>query len=1129
VPLSSPGTRPADSPLFELIPAERTGARFQLQLPDVEQHVREVIHLNVNGGICTGDYDDDGFADFYVTSPGGGNRLFRNLGDFRFQDVTAEAGLDTPGFWSTGATFVDIDNDGDLDIYACGYRRANRLFINERRAGGKVQFTEQARRFGLEFTGASMTMAFADIDNDGDLDGYLATTALAPPADVQFRVRFEDDKPVVLEPLREYWELIYLPGDRAHRTEAGQFDHLYRNDGEYFTEITKEAGIDGPYFTLSATWWDYNDDGFPDLYAANDFLGADRLYHNNGDGTFRDVAQQLLPHIPWFSMGTDLADVNNDGRIDFLSTDMSARTHHREMVMRGNMAKSDWFYQVSNPPQYLRNALYLNSGAGRMIEVAHQANVASTDWTWSPRLADFDNDGRVDLFVTNGVVRDTMNSDLGAYADTHFAPGSAEWARYWAKQSMHKEANVALRNTGNLRFEDVAAEWGLDRVGVSFGAATADFDNDGDLDLVVNEADVPLSIYRNHSDSGHRVRIRLRGRASNRFGIGAKIELIAGGLRQAGYVTLARGWLSAVEPVTTFGLGDANKIDELTVSWPSGHRQVFADLATDHLHTISEPSGEPQAERRAEAYSVAPSRDEGTMFVTDDAFPKIESSEVPFDDFAREPLLPQKLSERGPAMAWADVNGDNRADLFVGGPRGQPGQLFIATPLPVPVRDRERSSDTPSGSAKSRFELIPTSTFDANRESEDTAALFFDADADGDQDLFVVSGSTEHDTNHEAYRDHLYLNDGRGQFTSSEEALPDLRDSGSAVVASDFDHDGDADLFVGSRSVPGRYPLPPANRLLVNTNGRFRDQTPEAIRDAGMVTGAIWSDVDADGWDDLLVATDLGPVRMFANQQGNFVEKTAEAGLADRHGWWNAIAAGDFDEDGEEDYVITNLGLNTPYRATPDSPALLYFGDFDGSGQVHLVEAKREGSSWYPRRDRDAFSKAMPAVTSSFDTFDEFGRATLAEIFKQERLDQAQRFEVNTLHSGVLVNEGQFRFRFEPLPALAQVAPSMGVDVGDLNGDDHLDIVLAQNCYSPQPVTGRLDGGVSLLLVGNGDGTFDPVWPNRSGIVVPGDARDVCIIDIDGDTHLDLVFAVRNGTWQAFRNRSMPPREALHE
>ena len=1106
-PLAPLNRRPEGAPLFELLPPERTGVDFQLQLPDVEEHVREVIHLNVNGGICTGDFDGDGLTDFYVTSTRGGNRLYRNLGNFRFQDVTAEVGLEDKQFWGTGATFVDINNDGNLDLYTCGYRMPNRLFINEKGPDGKVHFTEQAHRYGLDFNGASMTMAFADIDNDGKLDCYLATTALSPPPGTEFKVRFEGNRPVIPSNLQEYWQLIYLPGDRVHKTESGQFDHLYHNDGERFTEITKRAGIDGPYFTLSATWWDYDDDGFPDLYVANDFMGPDILYHNNGDGTFTDVTQAILPHTPWFSMGTDVADVNNDGKMDFLATDMSARTHYREMVMRGNIAKADWFFDVPVPRQYVRNALYINSGAGRMIEAAYQAGVANTDWTWNPLWADLDNDGRVDLFVTNGVVRDTMNADLGDYADSHFPANSTAWARYWAQQAMRKEPNVALRNLGNLKFEDVGSAWGLDRNGVSFGAATADFNNDGNLDLVVNNADAPVSIYRNQNDQGHRVRIRLKGIASNSFGIGAKIDLIAAGLRQARYLTLARGWLSSSEPIATFGLGDAKTIDELTIRWPSGHLQKIADLPADQFYTITEPPGQPLEKPHAKsAVSTESTSSASSMFVQAKDFPKIEVQKEPFDDFAQQPLLPNKLSELGTAMAWGDVDGDGALDCYVGGSKGVPGRLFIN-----------------KGDGSLVEEPVPA--FAEDGQCEDTAALFFDADGDGKPDLYVVSGGVEHEPGDIAYRDRLYLNDGHGHFQKApQDALPDLRDSGSVVAACDFDQDGDVDLFVGSRCRPGQYPLAPSNHILVNVGGgRFQDQTPDAIRNAGMVTDAGWADVDGDGWVDLILTTDWGPVKIFRNDHGTFVDKTADSGLADRLGWWQAIAAGDFNHDGRTDFVVTNFGLNTRYKASPQKPALLYYGDFDDTGISQIVEAKYEDETLYPRRDLNALRSAMPTVVAKYKTFDQFARTTLAEIFTQDRLDQAQRFEVNTLESGVLINEGHFRFRFEPLPALAQIAPSLGVDVADVNQDGNLDIVMAQNFYGPQSSTGRMDGGVGLLLLGDGHGKFEPVWPDQSGIVVPSDARKVRILDLNGDGRPDLVFAVHNGKWLAFLNRASVP------
>jgi hypothetical protein len=464
------------------------------------------------------------------------------------------------------------------------------------------------------------------------------------------------------------------------------------------------------------------------------------------------------------------------------------------------------------------------------------------------------------------------------------------------------------------------------------------------------------------------------------------------------------------------------------------------------------------------------------------------------------------MSELGLAMAWADVDGDGDHDCYVGGSKGQPGRLLF-------------------NSGDNAFRHEPVADFDADRECEDIGAAFFDADGDGDLDLYVVSGSNEHPPGDVAYRDRLYLNEGAGKFRKADEdALPDLRDSGSVAAACDFDKDGDVDLFVGSRSVPRQYPLPPPSRLLINSGGRFEEKTPEVIQQAGMITDAVWSDVDGNNWTDLLVTTDWGPVRVFSNEGGKLVEKTGDSGLADRLGWWLAIAPGDFDGDGDVDFVTTNFGLNTKYKVSPPQPGKLYYGDFEETGESHIIEAKYEGGSWFPRRDLDALRNAMPALMAKFKSYDAFGRATLTDIFSQERLDRAKVLEVNTLESGLLINEGQFRFHFEPLPAVAQVAPSFGVDVGDVNLDGNLDIVMAQNFYGAQLETGRMDGGVGLLLLGNGQGKFDPVWPDQSGIVVPADARRVRIIELDGDRRPDLVFAVHNGPWRAFHNRTSNPQ-----
>lgn len=1180
--------------LFTEVPPAHTGIGFQLQFPDPERFIHELVHLSVYGGVCTGDFDGDGRADIYVTSPAGGNRLFRNLGDFRFEDVTEAAGLSDPKFWGTGATFVDIDNDGDLDLYACGYRVANRLFINEGPgADGQVRFVERAQAFGLDYTGASMTMAFADIDRDGDLDAYLATTAVPPPPEVKFRVTYEGGRPVIPPELREYWAMVYLPGDRAMRTEAGQFDHLYRNDGGRFTEITRQAGIDGAYFTLAAVWWDYDGDGWPDLYVANDYLGPDQLYRNNRDGTFTDVIRQAVPHTPWSSMGVDVADLNQDGRLDLMATDMLGSTHYRRQVMMGETSRTGWFLDVAEPRQYVRNALFLSTGAGRMLEAAWFAGLAATDWTWGPRLEDFDNDGRVDVFIANGMWRDVQNADLGTFADRTLGGGSPRWAKFWAAQPMLKEANLAFRNLGDLRFARVEQQWGLGRVGVSFGAATADFDNDGDLDLVVQNADAPLSVYRNESLEAHAIRLRLRGVRSNRFGLGATVRLRAGGREQTRYVTLARGWLSASEPILHFGLGQAEQVEWLTVDWPSGGRQRFAGLAADQLYTVTEaesalghaePGDGPAARDQRHgtpptspltsdilpsphnallqapalptphASSLTAPPSPPPLFAPSDLLAAIRLEAPPFDDFAREPLLPWKISERTGCLAVADVDGDGDEDLFVGGPSGQASRLLV------------RGSD-------GHFTLADQPAWAADRESEDAAAGFFDFDGDGDLDLFVVSGGVRDAPGHTAYQDRLYLNDGAGVFaTAPAGVLPARPDSGSCVAAADFDRDGDVDLFVGGGSLPGHYPLSAPSRLLLNEAGRLVDRTPPAMAPkawrrgpkpppAGQATpaaapenppadpptsleigpwtatDALWADADGDGWPELFVATEWGPVRAFRNRRGQLdpwdpplVWPTSApsalaprpASLSELTGWWQALAAGDFDRDGDVDLVLGNVGSNTRYVASPPAPALLFYGDLDGSGTAHLLEAYFVGEYAYPHRGLDALGQVMPSLRAKFPTFHQFANAPIDDLFSMDALRRCHRREANTLESALLLNDGRGAFTFRPLPTLAQLAPVRDVAAVDVDGDGKLDLVLAQNDFSPHRETGRMDGGVSLVLQGDGQGGFEPLWPDRSGLVVPDEARRLALADLNADGRPDLVFLVPGGV-RAFINPRFEP------
>ncbi|MEZ5324684.1 MAG: VCBS repeat-containing protein [Verrucomicrobiales bacterium] len=1075
----------AGAPLFTRLDPSETGVYFTLQ-SSFKTNIKEFMFITPLGGMCTGDYDADGLPDIYLTNATGGNRLFRNLGGFRFEDVTTAAGVEDDQFWGTGACFIDIDNDGDLDLFACGYNRPNKCYIND----GSGRFADDAAKLKLDFNGASMMMSFADIDQDGDLDGYLATTAKAPPPGTKFGVVYEGEKPVIPEPLQEYWQFLYLPGKKVQRTEAGQFDRLFRNDGGSFKEVAKASGIDGPYFSLSATWWDYDADRKPDLYVSNDYTGPDMLYHNLG-GKFENRIRETVPHTPWFSMGSDIGDVNNDGLIDFLAADMAATTHYRDKMMMGNMDDMGWFLEYAEPRQYMRNALYLNTGTGHMMEAAFLTGLSNTNWTWSPRLEDYDSDGRIDLFVTNGILRDSMNSDLSAFAAQKFQPGSDEWANFWASQPLFKEQNLAYRNDGDLKFTNVSARWGLNHTGVSFGAATADFDGDGDLDLVVNNAEEPATVYRNET-TGNRIRVRLLGTESNHFGLGANVSIRTADGVQVRYLTSARGWLSASEPVIHFGLGDVDQIENLTVRWPSGQTQSFEGLPVNHLFTITEPGGKARAEPVAGGEA---------MFAATDRLKDAVYKEDPFDDFVRQPLLPNKLSQSGPAMAWADVDCDGDSDGFLGGSAGYPGQLLR------------------NNSGKFSIEMIAAD----DAVSEDAAAVFFDADGDGDQDLYVVSGSVEKEPGDSDYRDRLYLNDGSGAFTKAPEgALPDLRDSGGCVAAADFDQDGDLDLFVGGRSIPGRYPETPASRLLINTgDARFIEKTPEPVAATGLATAVAWSDANSDGWLDLLVTHEWGPVKLFLNDtKGSLSNATEAAGLAKLLGWWNGIAAGDIDGDGDTDYAVTNYGLNTKYKASESKPALIYYGDFDGTGKPHLVEAKFEGSKALPRRGFSCSSGAMPLLKTKLKTFHNFASASLEALYP---LEQGTRWEANTLESGILINDGSGTFTFQPFPRLAQIAPAFGVLLNDIDGDGALDCVLAQNTYSPQRETGHMDGGLSLLLKGDGKGQFEPVWPTVSGIVIPSDAVGIAEVDLNGDGREDLVFSTNNGPLYTFEKAEPAP------
>ncbi len=1049
------------------------------------------------GGIAVGDLDGNGLPDLFFASGPNRNRLYFQRSPWQFEEAAARSALgDDPSVWSTGATLFDVDNDGDLDLYVCNYDAPNQLYVNR----GDGTFDERAAEYGLDIVDASLMASVADYDRDGDLDIYLALNRYLD--EKKFRRRdlfYYRDGMEYLRPEAEKYFTIRPYRDQPGQLNmwAGRTDRLLRNEGpgKKFADVSGAMGLERGD-TLSATWWDYNHDGWPDLYVANDMAAPDRLFCNRRDGTFEDVALTSLPHSPWFAMGSSAGDINNDGLIDFLVADMSFRTHFKDKATMGDMTGKFRNVSVFAHQQLMRNALFVNSGTKHFQEAAYLAGLASTDWTWTAKLADFDNDGRLDAFFTNGSPVN-LASTIGAEKPTYeVGLDIGSLRKRYGGQPPVLEQNLVFQNQGNLQFADRSEAWGLDQLGMSFAAVHTDLDRDGDLDLVVANLDRPPSLYRNdHHAPG--VLIELRGTSSNRFGIGAEVLLKTSQGKQLRQNFPIAGFQSCQEAMVHVGIGAAEELTQLIVRWPSGVEQVFDELPSGSRYRVEEtPSAQDVPRDKEQSQPLFAEIEHGLL---------AEHHEEPFDDFARQPLLPNKLSQLGPPMAWGDVDQDGDADLYVGEGADWMGMLYV-------------------NRGNFQFEPKPQIAFARDDACEDSAAIFFDANGDGHLDLYVGSGSVESDLGSENYRDRLYLGDGKGGFRSPADGwLPELTFSTGAVAASDFDHDGDLDVFVGSRSIPGEYPLAPEHALLLNEGNRFTnalEPLAKDIADAGMITAAVWADIDADGWEDLLVATDWGPVRLYLNRQGQLFEATATWELDRWSGWWQSLAAADVDGDGDVDLVAGSFGLNTKYKASREKPVLVYYGEYGDSGRKNLIEAGFEEEVLFPLRGKSCSSAAMPHLAKQFPTYELFAKATLPEIYTPQCLSEAERFEVNTLESACFLNDGNGRFELVPLPRQAQLAPIFDVAIADFNGDAVPDLFLGQNFFSPQRETGPMDGGVGVVAVGRGDGSFTVLRPNEAGVVVPGDTKAVAAIDIDGDGRKDLSVATNAGRLRLFRRQT---------
>ena len=1074
---------PADGHLFTMLPSNYTGVSFTNTLTDTRDfNVFTYRNFYNGGGVAIGDLTGDGLPELLLTANEGGPRLYLNEGKFRFRDITDAAGLQHDFAWTTGVTFADVNGDGLLDIYICHAGRAepkarrNELYIAKGvDAQGIPTFSEEAEKYGVADEGYSTQAVFLDYDRDGRLDLFLINNSPRPVS--SFGIR----------------------NTRNIRDRFGGAK-LFHNDGGHFTDVSERAGIFGAEvaFGLGVAVSDVNRDGWPDIYTSNDFFEQDYLYINNRDGTFTESIARATPYTSYFSMGLDIADVNNDGWPDIYTTDMLPEDDKR---LKMTSAFESWeVYQTRLQNgfhgQFMRNMLQLNNADGTFSDIAQAAGVARTDWSWSALIADLDEDGEKDIFVTNGLAGDVTSQDYIAFLANDQTMAAATRGQHVDFLGLIKAMpstrlpNYAFRNRGDLTFTNEAAAWGLDTPSQSNGAAYGDLDGDGALDLVVNNVNAEAFVYRNNARAigrNHWLQVKLEGEGGNRFGLDAKVTVRAGVETQFQELQPTRGFQSSVDYVLTFGLGARDTAQVLTVEWPDGRVSTMRGVRADQRVTVRQSEAAAgDAGGAAAATKVGGSTSETAPGVTRAAsrvFADVTARtalpythhENDFVDFDRERLTPKLLSTQGPYMAVADVNGDGRDDAYIGGAKGQGGTLLVQQ-------------------ADGRFVATNQSLFAQDQPSEDVGAVFFDADGDGDRDLYVVSGGSEYSDNAPALQDRLYLNDGKGTFRKAQGALPAETSSGSRVVAGDFDADGDIDLFVGGRVVPWKYGVDPRSMLLRNDGrGHFTDVTaavaPE-LEHVGMVTDAVWTDVDRDGRLDLVVVGEWMPITVFHNGGGQ-LKRIAVKGLEKSDGWWNRIVAGDFTGSGRTDFVVGNLGLNSRLQASASQPASMIVNDFLHNGFVEQIISTYTNGASYPLPLRDDLVKSLPFLKPRFPKYSDYAGKTVNEIFTEDELKGAITKRAYTFATSLVKNNGDGSFTLVPMPIEAQVAPVYGIVARDFDGDGKVDLLFAGNFSGFKPDIGSAAAGYGLYLRGDGKGGFTPERAVQSGFFAPGETRDV--------------------------------------
>ncbi len=1087
---------------YKVLSPSSTGIHFSNTITANDSiNLVDYYYIYNGGGVGVGDLNNDNLPDLFFSGNMVGSKLYMNKGAMQFEDITSKAGMTTDR-WAMGVSMVDINADGWLDIYVniAGHESANKknlLFINQGlNEEGIPTFLEKANDYGIADASFSVQSAFFDYDGDGDLDLFILTNCI-DTVDKTF---------------------IY---DKAFAATKGQtIDRLYENlgtsdgmDHPYFVEKSLESGIVHEGYGLGLAINDLNDDGWPDIYVANDFMPNDRLYINQGNKSFKDLSEDYLRHQSYNGMGVDIADVNNDLLPDIMVLDMLPDNNDRRKSMLSGMhpKKFRLINQAGYIPQYVRNTLQLNRGTDlngdiHFSEIGQLGGIHATDWSWAPLLADFDNDGDRDIFISNGFVKDMTDLDFINYDANNSYFGTKE-----AKQNRTKELykiipevkipNFLYQNNGDLTYSDVSKASGVGIPSFSNGAIFSDLDGDGDLDIVTNDIDHEALVYQNITENKNNyLKVRLNGATSNRNATGAKVYVEHNGSNQYAYVAPTRGYLSSMNDAIHFGLGKDTIIDKIEVIWPDGTHFVQRHIPVNQTVEINHQKGDSERVMRNE-------KNRGLFTKVVDSILDHRHEENMFNDFDADPLLLKMYSRGGPTMTAGPLDGKKGADIYIGGSYGNVSSLFVQ-----------------DSSGKFRKQEFPESS----AQYEDMDSFLFDSDNDGDNDLYVVSGGSEHPLNSPFYQDRLYINNGLGHFEPSNK-LPPLTASGGCVAGADYDQDGDIDLFVGGRYSPGQYPMAPESYLLNNNSGNFSNVAEQVagLSGVGMVSDAIWSDYDGDGWEDLLLVGEWMPLTIFKNDNGT-LKRISLSIDSKSTGWWNTIQAADFDNDGDTDYVVGNLGLNQDYKATPDRPFLLYADDFDENGKVdplfacYMKSTATGGIDLFPYHGLDDLAKQVVAYKKIFKTYQAYSEASFDNVLTDNLTKKALKLEAKTFASTLFINDGNNSFTMRELPIEAQMGPIFAIYIDDANGDGNMDIIAAGNTHASENTYGWHDASVGVCLLGDGKNNFRALSPSESGIFLKGNITQLTAVRSNSGGQL-LVASANSGKVEVLKKTANRP------